>query len=184
MSFTSSSATKTATITSNGNASYTVNSKPEWCTVTFTGNNSASTTVNVTASANTVTDSRSGTVKINTNNGSVLSISVSQTGIAKTTSIEKTSISVGNTVSATASIALSANYNCWWAPSEEIEWCGVSVTNNGSKSATLVITTSVANNSINTRSGNITLVADNGDRYTVSVTQNASSPSSNVNPKY
>lgn len=121
MSFTSSSATKTATITSNGNASYTVNSKPEWCTVTFTGNNSASTTVNVTASANTVTDSRSGTVKINTNNGSVLSISVSQTGIAKTTSIEKTSISVGNTVSATASIALSANYNCWWATSEEIE---------------------------------------------------------------
>jgi hypothetical protein len=121
MSFGSSGGTKTSTITANGNGYYTVKSKPDWCTVTFTNNNSSNTTVNVVAAANTVTDSRTGTVKITTNDNQELNISVSQEGIPKTTSIEKTAITVGKDSSSKGTITLSGNYKALWSAFEEIE---------------------------------------------------------------
>ena len=184
LSFGYSGETKTSTITTNGNGSFAVKSKPDWCTVTFTNNNSSNTTVNVKAAANTVTDSRTGTIKLSTNDIQELNISVSQTGIPKTTSIEKTSVTLGTAVSSKTTVTLSGNYDAVWSAFEEIEWCSVLIKNNQSSSATLEITATVANETINTRSGNIIVTADNGDSYSINVTQSASSPSSSVIPQY
>lgn len=105
----------------NGIGTYTVKSKPDWCDVTFTNNSSSSTTVHVKASATNTTDTRSGTVKITTNDGQELNISVSQAGIPKETSVTTESITVGKAIGATGTATLSANYNAEWRVSEEIE---------------------------------------------------------------
>jgi hypothetical protein len=59
----------------------------------------------------------------------------------------------------------------------------VSIKNNNSSSAILEITATVENGSINTRSGDFTLVSDNGDEYKITVTQQGSTPYSNVRIK-
>jgi hypothetical protein len=97
--------------------------------------------------------------------------------------VSSTSATLGNSISKTASISLNANYNAEWKATEEIEWCTTSITSNNTKSATLVITSSVTNGAITSRSGNITLTADNGDEYTISVTQEGAVPYSDVLPK-
>jgi hypothetical protein len=113
--------TKSSTITCNGNGSYTVKSKPDWCSISFTNNNTTKTTVNVQASANNITDSRTGVVKITTNDGQELNISVVQEGIPMTTSISATSVTLGSAISSMKTIALTSNYNAEWRANEEIE---------------------------------------------------------------
>jgi hypothetical protein len=50
-----------------------------------------------------------------------LSVSVTQEGIPKETSVTTESITVGKAIGATGTATLSANYNAEWRVSEEIE---------------------------------------------------------------
>ena len=182
-SFVSGGGTKSSTITSNGNGTYSVHSKPDWCSVSFTDNGTDKCTVKVTANAITSTNSRSETIYINTNDGQLLYINVSQEGLPKTTSINKSSLTIGCENSSKGNITLNANYNAEWKVEEEIEWCKAEITSNNSQAATLTITSTAENGGINDRSGNITINADNGDSYTISITQSGSQPYSNVHPQ-
>lgn len=181
LTFTNSSTTKTSTITSNGNGTYTVYSKPNWTTVNITTNGTTAS-VAITTTANTSTDTRSGNVVITANNGSQLTISVSQTGVAKTTDVSSLSTNIGSAITSTASITLTANYNCEWTFDEDSEWFDCSISNNRTQNATLNITTTVANNTIYTRSAPISLYGDNGDEYKITVTQLGAAANSTVFP--
>ena len=184
MSFTTNGGSKSSSLTANGYANWKVynSNKPDWCTVTFSNNGSEDVTCNITADANTTVNDRNGYVKVTPDNSNIYTITVSQAGIPKETSISTTAVTVGNSNGSTGSVSLIANYNCKWSCHETVSWLSASVSDTSSYNETLTITATQANPSATTRSANITVSDDNGNEWIVKVTQSASSKSSSVSP--
>jgi hypothetical protein len=108
LTYTSTGGSKYVTLTTDSPYSWNVSSKPSWISTSVSGSK-----LTVTANENTAYVSRSGDITINCGSAYSKTISVSQeAAVQQSTSVGKTSVNVGSGTSATASVTLTASYNC------------------------------------------------------------------------
>ncbi|HEU5137741.1 MAG TPA: cellulase family glycosylhydrolase [Steroidobacteraceae bacterium] len=160
------SAASSSAVNVTANVSWTVTDNQTWLTVAPTsGSNNGSFTVSATA--NTATTARSGTVTV-TGGGFTRTIAVTQAGQSTTTTlnVSATSLSLASTVSS-GTFAITSNVS--WAVTDDQTWITVSPTS-GSNNATVTVNATSANTATTARTGTVT-VTGGGLTRTVSVTQ-------------
>jgi mannan endo-1,4-beta-mannosidase len=163
-------AASSATVAVTANVSWTVTDDQSWLSVSpVSGSNNGSLTVSATA--NTGTAARSGTVTV-TGGGLTRTIAVSQA--VPTANGLTLSASTLSLASAASSAALSVTANVSWTVTDDQSWLSVSPTS-GSGNGSLTVS-ATANTGTAARSGTVT-VTGGGITRTVAVTQGA--PSTN-----
>jgi len=169
LSFTASGGTEVITLTTNQN--WTASCDVSWLTLSVTSG-TGDATVSVAATANTSTDSRTGTITFKAG-GSSYEVAVTQTGISGTFSVTPMSRSF---TSSGGSESFAVTSNLSWTVSSGVSWLTLSKTS-GTGNAT-VTAKAEANTSTDSRKGTITFKAG-GSSYQVAVAQ---SGQSNPNP--
>jgi hypothetical protein len=149
-SFTSTGGTTPVTVTSNTNCVWSVSSSdPSWLTFT-PANGSGNGTVTCTASANTSSLTRSGTLTIA---GQIFT--VTQTGVACSYVISPTTVSY-TSIGGEGTVVVTATSGCNWTSSSDSSWLvitnGASGTGNGSVGYSVGV-----NSSSTTRTGRLTI---------------------------
>jgi mannan endo-1,4-beta-mannosidase len=160
------SATSSSAVTVTANVSWTVTDNQTWITASPTsGANNGSFTVS--ASANTGTSSRSGTVTV-TGGGLTRTIAVTQAGqsTTNTLNVSTASLSLGSAIS---SGTFGVTANVAWTVADDQTWITVSPAS-GSNNATVTVNAISANTGTTSRTGTVT-VSGGGITRTVAVTQ-------------
>ena len=176
-----------------------------WCTMTIENQYSNDTIISIYAPSNPTNELRQLEVQVLFNGNYMGDLYIEQdagtsgggsgsntgttgntgTTVIRETSVDNTSLSIGGGESAKATTTLRANYNCYWSePDYTVNWLDAYISNNGSEAATLTITTTQANPNTSTRTAKVYVTDEDGEEYTIQVTQAEGERTSSIYPAY
>jgi len=172
--YTASGGGKSFAVTSN--TTWSVVSKPSWITVSGASNSGNDGSVTATASANTSTSSRSGTIRFRTGDGSITDdISVSQDGAEPPVTLSVPS-SLSRYTASGGGKSFAVTSNTTWSVVSKPSWITVSGASNSGNDGSVTATAS-ANTSTSSRSGTIRFRTGDGSiTDDISVSQDGSDP--------
>jgi hypothetical protein len=167
---TSAAGSSTTAVTAASGCAWTATSSAAWLTITGGASGSGNGTVTFSATANTATSQRSGTLTV-----AGQAVTVTQNGAACTFGVSPTSRSF-TAAGGASTTAVTAGTGCAWTATSAVAWLTITGGATGSGNGTVTFSAST-NASASQRSGSLTVAGQ-----TVSVTQSGSSCTFGLSP--
>jgi len=160
----------TGTINIISNTGWTASENADWLNLSTSSGTGNGTITVTTTSANFSVNTRSANVTLSATGVNSVTITVTQSGANPALAVTPSAINVAASSGATGTVNISSNTG--WTASENADWLNLS-TSSGTGNGTIIVTTSSANPSVNTRSANVTFSVTGVNPVVVSITQAA-----------